>query len=185
MHTRQGMDKWLQRHPEMDARVGRAKASKILKHIRNLDRISVTDDVRGYNAAVKASEIILSANDERFKKVKDNTGPGGFGVIINVTSGIPSPEITTFEQHGGVIDDAAVEAIESRADERIELPERPERPEAPMVPASQDVGVDSGRQGPKPPQDAVVESGGGGVPAGESGGGDSDDGGVGGGSEWF
>jgi len=136
MHSRQGMELYLQRHAELHARVGRAKATKILRHIRTLDRISSTRDVKGFNAAVRASEIILSANDERFKKVKEGGGPGGFGVQIIVESGIPAPLVTTFMQQGGEVTPEAAISIESRGTAAITAPAA--APAARYIP--QDVG---------------------------------------------
>jgi len=112
-----GMRDYCNRHPKFAQRLGEAKAHKTMYHMKNLDRISRTRDTRGYNAAVKASEAMLRANDPRFRKDPDAMTPGvGGGVTIIVKTGNETPSGLGFAGSGGVIDAEAVEVLESRAD---------------------------------------------------------------------
>jgi hypothetical protein len=137
------MEQWLQRHEEYAAAYGRARTKKVRRHIKNLNRISATRDPKAFNAAVRASEIMLAANVERFRKQRDGYGGPGMGVNILVQTGIPAPQVTAFVGQGGDVEPGAVTAIEHRPDA---LPAPTSRPQdvpgalpAPATQAAQDV----------------------------------------------
>ena len=81
----------------------------------NLDRISATDDVKGFSAAVKASEAMLRANDPRFRKDPDSMAPGaGGGVTILINTAIEGADDIRFAEVGGAVEAEAAELIERR-----------------------------------------------------------------------
>ena len=113
-HSSPGMKDYCNKRPTLALRLGKAKASKALQHLKNLDRISNTDDVRGLNAAEKASEAMLRANDPRFRKDPDSMTGAGSGVTIIIKSEIPAPSGNRFVEGGGMIDAEAVEVLSGR-----------------------------------------------------------------------
>jgi hypothetical protein len=161
-HSRPGMEEYVQRHPELASAHGRAKAAHVLKHSKNLDRISSTEDPRAYNAAVRASEIQLAAHDERYRKVKDGGSGPGSGVQIVVQCNVPGPQVSAFVGAGGDVQGEAVTVIEHKA--APEIPEAapagriatgapvPVAPdvvsahEAPATQAAQDVAIPATRE---------------------------------------
>ncbi len=109
-----GLKYYCNNHSALSLRLGDARAHKTLYHMKNLDRVSRTRDVRGFNAAVKASEAMLRANDVRFRKDPDSMTPGGGGITIIVQGSVPAPSGDRFDQGGGVIDAEAVTVLEGR-----------------------------------------------------------------------